>query len=324
MIKEKINWGILGCGRIAHKFAKDLSTVDGAILHAVASKDIRRAKSFGHTHNAQISYGSYEELASNSEIDVIYIATPHTFHYEHTLLCLTHNKAVLCEKPMGISADQVDEMVRIAKQNKVFLMEALWTAFLPHYQFLKDLIITKKYGEVLKIVADFGIAPIFNEEDRLFNKKLGGGSLLDIGIYPIFLTLDLLGFPKEIHAKATIGRTGVDEDCEVELHYDNKVTSTLFSSIKEKTATEAIIYLEHAKIIVNGRFHEPSSISIFEGNDCNTFRFPVDTFGYDFEIEHVNQLLQEGKIESDRMPLRKSLDLITLLDTIRKKINLTY
>ena len=324
MKNKKIRWGILGCGRIAHKFASDLRTVDSAVLQAVASKDENRANTFGETHNATTCYDNYQALVSNPEIDVIYIATPHTFHFEHTLLCLKHKKAVLCEKPMGISIAQVQQMIHLAEQNEVFLMEALWTAFLPHYQFVKELIVSKKYGEILEITADFGINVAFDTENRLYNKELGGGSLLDIGIYPIFLALDLLGVPKEISAKATIGKTVIDEDCEVELEHNNKVTSKLFSSIKKKTATEAIIKLERAEIMINGRFHEPSSVTVTEGNKYETFNFPVETFGYNFEIEHVNKMLQQGNKESDIMPLSKSLELITTLDTIRKRINLEY
>ncbi len=318
------NWGILGCGKIAHKFAEDILRVPNAKLHAVASRSLQKAREFGHNYNVFNCYGNYEELSLNPEIDVIYIATPHVFHFENTVSCLNNKKAVLCEKPFAMNASQVKKMIATAKKNNVFLMEALWTYFLPHYQYVLKLIESKKLGEVKILKADFGFATTFDPNGRIFNKKLGGGSLLDVGIYPLFAALSILGYPNNINAEASFGKTGVDETCTMQLHYNNGATASLFSAITKKTNTEAIIEFEKGTIIINSRFHEPSSVTIKKGNESKVLEFEVSTNGYSFEAIHVQEMLLQNRTESTIMTFDKSLQLIDLLDTVRHKIGLQY
>ncbi|HMG93829.1 MAG TPA: Gfo/Idh/MocA family oxidoreductase, partial [Chryseolinea sp.] len=194
---QKIRWGILGCGKIARKFAADLKLVKDAALVAVASRDEQRAKEFSEAYNAQIAFNSYEALVSSDKIDAIYIATPHGFHHEHALICLNHKKAVLCEKALALNSWQVKEMIETSKTNKVFLMEAFWTKFLPQYQAVNDLINQGAIGKLKLIQADFGFLAETPTPQRLYDPKLGGGALLDIGIYPVFLALSLLGRPDD-------------------------------------------------------------------------------------------------------------------------------
>ncbi len=319
-----IKWGILGCGKIAHKFAEDLTTITNAKLHAVGSRDIQKAKNFASKYDADFYYGSYEQLSNDEEIDVVYIATPHVFHYENTLMCLTHKKAVLCEKPLAMNSFQVKEMIKTAKKNEVFLMEALWTYFLPHYEYVLDLIESKELGVIRSLKADFGFRTTFDATSRIFNKQLGGGSLLDVGIYPLFAALSILGYPDKVEAKATIGKTGVDETCSIGLHYNNGITASLFSAITKKTSTEATIELENGIININSRFHEPTSITIYQDGKSKVYEFPVDTNGYNYEATHVNQMLLQNRTESTIMTFDKSLELINLLDTVREKIGLYY
>ncbi len=255
---KNTKWGILGCGKIANKFAEDLATIPNAVLYAVASRDLQKAKDFGNIYNAFSCYGSYKELTNNSNIDVIYIATPHVLHYENTLMCLNNKKAVLCEKPFAMNTLQVEEMIATAKKNQVFLMEALWTYFLPHYQHALHIIASKELGEIKSLRADFGFITTFDPEERVFNKKLGGGSLLDVGIYPLFAALSILGYPDKIQAEATIGQTDVDETCTMQLYYKNEVIASLYSAIIEKTETTASIEFENGTLTINSRFHEPS------------------------------------------------------------------
>jgi len=318
------NWGILGAGKIAEKFAQDLKTVDKAVLYAIASRSLVRAKEFAEKHELKIAYGSYLELVEDKHVDIIYVATPHIFHYEHSILCLEHHKAVLCEKPFGINLGQVEAMISMAKEKNVFLMEALWTEFLPHFKFVLELTKSKEYGELLKIQADFGFNATFNAEKRLYNKELGGGSLMDVGIYPVFLALSLLGNPENIVAKATIGITGVDENCSIKLSYPNGVEAKLFSAINETTPTTARLQYEKATVIINSRFHEPTSVSIRTKEKLETKEFPVKTHGYNFEATHVQNMLEENKTESNLMTFKKSKQLISILDRIRKEINLEY
>ena len=317
-------WGIIGPGKIAGKFASDLKMVPGAELYAVASRDIEKAKAFSSEHDAKKSYGSYEELVLDKEVDVIYVATPHVFHHEHTLLCLENKKAVLCEKPLAINSLQVSEMIRAAKENKVFLMEAMWTNFLPHFQYVLDLVKTKKFGAVKSLEADFGFAAPYLPEKRLYNKVLGGGSLLDIGIYPLFAALSLMGVPETIKAKAKMSGTGVDESCDINLTYMDGAVACLSSTITKKTPTIATINFENAIITLQNRFHEPTSILINSEGKQEEIKFEVTSIGYNYEAMHVQQMLAEGLTESTIMTFEKSRELMTLLDAVREKIGLVY
>ena len=207
-----INWGILGPGKIAKKFALGLSYVPNANLYAAASRSLEKAKDFSAEMGADKAYGSYTEMLNDPKVDAIYIATPHVFHYEHTLLCLKHKKHVLCEKPFAMNKDQVKEMIDFAQKQDTFLMEAMWTHFLPHFKYTKEVIKSGKYGKVLAMEADFGFDAPFNANSRIYNKSLGGGSLLDIGIYPIFAALNFLGKPEKIEATAKMTKTEVGLD----------------------------------------------------------------------------------------------------------------
>ena len=324
-MKQKIyNWGILGAGKIAGKFATGLKNVENAHLYAVASRSKEKAKDFAKTNDVEKYFGSYEEMLQDENLDVVYIATPHVFHHQQTLLCLKHKKAVLCEKPFAMNRKQVAEMIATAQAENCFLMEAMWTQFLPHFKYVQQVVNSGKYGKIRNLKADFGFPAPFDAEKRLFNKKLGGGSLLDIGIYPVFIALSLLGKPNKIKATAKIGKTGVDENCQVLFKYDRKVEAELNSSILEKTPTTALIQLEKATIHINSRFHEPSSVRIQTPDGEELKEFEVNTNGYNFEAQHVQEMLSQGRIESTEMSWKKSLDLIELLDEIRSKIGLEY
>ena len=324
MKTKTFKWAILGPGKIARKFAKGLEEVQGAELYAVASRSLNRAEEFAKEFNAVKSYGSYEELVNDKEVDIIYIATPHVFHFEQTLLCLKHKKAVLCEKPFAMNKEQVNEMIETAKKENVFLMEALWTYFLPHYHYVLELVKSEKFGKITRLEADFGFEAPFLPELRLFNKNLGGGSLLDIGIYPVFAALTLMGKPETFSAEAQFGETGVDESCSIEFIYKNGIRAHLFSTIKKTTPTIATITFEEATVTINKRFHEPTSITILHNGKEEIISFDVKTNGYNFEAEHVQQMLAEGRTESTLMSFEKSLELIGLLDDIREEIGLVY
>ncbi|MBT8324753.1 MAG: Gfo/Idh/MocA family oxidoreductase [Winogradskyella sp.] len=319
-----IQWGILGAGQIAHQFAKDLAVVNNAQLYAVASSNAQRAEQFALDFMAKEAYDNYTDLAKDPNVDAIYIATPHSFHKTHTLLCLNHNKAVLCEKPFAMDLKEVDEMISLAQENDVLLMEALWTAFLPHFQFAIDKVKTQHFGKLLKLEADFGFKPEYNTESRLFNRTLGGGSLLDIGIYPIFAALTALGEPKNIKAKASFFPTGVDATCHMEFNYKD-ARAILRSTFLENTKTEAAFFCENGIIKINSRFHQPSTVSLISqsGNE-ETIDFNYNSIGYSFEIDHFNHLLRTQQTESDIMTFKRSRQLIKTLDTVRHNIGLSY
>lgn len=321
--KKQIRWGILGCGKIARKFAEDLARVSDCELYAVGSRTQEKAQQFAKDFAANKAFGSYEDLATCKEIDAIYIATPHCFHKENSILCLRNKKAVLCEKPFAMNLEEVAEMIAVAQQNDVLLMEALWTYFLPHYEHLLKLIHTEKYGKILSLKADFGFYTPYDLNNRVFRKEVGGGSLLDIGIYPIFAALSTLGNPDSIEAKATFFENGADSSCEVIFHY-KQATALLRSTLLEATPTEAVFICENGSITLNSRFHQPSSIAIESNGTKELLEFPTNRIGYAYEIEHFNQLLREGKKESDVMSYGFSEQLIKTLDQVRALIGLTY
>ncbi|REE25055.1 putative dehydrogenase [Winogradskyella pacifica] len=321
---KTINWGIIGAGKIASKFASDLQMVSNSKLYAIASRNLEKAKLFRQDYKATMAYGTYEDLVADSNIDAVYIATPHSFHKAHTVLCLNHNKAVLCEKPFAMNLEEVEEMIQLSKENNTLLMEALWTIFLPHYQYVLDLVQKKHFGNIIKLEANFGFHPTYNETSRVFDKSVGGGSLLDIGIYPVFAALSTLGKPNTIEAKAQFFDSGADSECEITFQYKN-TKAILKSTLLEETNTEAIFHCENGTIKINGRFHEPSSVTLIDhlGNS-ELKEFDTKTIGYSYEIEHFNQLIRDGKTESDIMTFEKSKLLISTLDQIRTLIGLEY
>lgn len=319
-----INWGIIGAGKIAKKFATDVHTVPNCEFYAIASRDLQKAEAFKQEFKAEKAYGSYEDLVADPNVDAIYIATPHSFHKPHTELCLNHFKPVLCEKPFAMNFEEVEAMIQLSKEKNTLLMEALWTLFLPHYQYVLDLLETEHFGKLVRLEADFGFHPQYDERSRVFDKSVGGGSLLDIGIYPVFAALSTLGKPNAIGAKADFFPTGADSNCKMIFHY-NSAQAILKSTFLAETKTEAIFKCENGTIKINGRFHEPSTVTLIDQHGNSELKsFDYNTIGYSYEIEHFNQLVRDGKNESHLMTFEKSKELISTLDQVRSLIGLGY
>jgi predicted dehydrogenase len=321
---RNIRWGIIGLGNIAHKFAEDLLTVDGAELYAVASRTQPKADTFAQQYQATQAYCSYEALVNDPKVDAVYIATPHVLHKENTLLCLQKGIAVLCEKPFAMNANEVNTMISVAQQNKTLLMEAMWTYFLPHYQFVLNELARKTYGPLFKVEADFGFSCEYDEASRLFRKSLGGGSLLDIGIYPIFVALSTLGVPDNKIAYATFFDNGADSACSVLFNYKNGSSAILKSTLLQSTPCEAVFHCEQGTIKINREFHCPSSVTLINRDGQKTINFECESNGYSYEIIHFNKLLRQGKTESDIMSFDFSRNLINTLDNVREVIGLQY
>jgi len=323
-----IRWGILGCGRIARKFAADLSYVADSELVAVGSRSLENAESFASHFPVAHMHGSYEALAANKNVDVIYIATPHNLHYENTLLCLHHNKAVLCEKPFAMNLAQAAHMIKVAREQKVFLMEALWTKFLPHFNKTKELIASGEIGAVKSMLVNFGFRPVAPVPKRLFDPALGGGTMMDIGIYNVFMALSFLGKPDIIDAVMTPADTGVDEQCAVLFRYVNGSMAQLFSTFSSDLATEADICGDKGRIRLTSRFYEPSAcIEFYPGKTDSKKEIPFDKeagFGYQYEARHVVECLKKGLAESPVMTHEDSLLLMETLDTVRKIAGIQY
>lgn len=327
MTGEKIRWGILGGGKIAAKFADDLRLVADASLTAIASRDEQKAAEFAEKFSIPHTFHSYEAMARSPAVDVIYIATPHGFHHEHVMLCLQHKKAVLCEKAFALNVQQAREMISLARQQNVFLMEAFWTKFLPQYQKVLEIILSGTIGEIKWIEADFGFRAPDPPAQRLYDPLLGGGSLLDIGIYPVFLAQSLLGKPISITASMTAYSTGVDEQCAMTLTFPDGAIASLSSTFAADTPVEAVIAGTKGRILLRDRFHNAiSRVELVVGKDAPQ---PVEVHreegaGYQFEARHVNACLKKGLTESPIMTHADTLMLMETLDRIRVACDIRY
>jgi predicted dehydrogenase len=322
---KQYSWGIIGPGKIANKFALAIPLAGNARLHAVASRDLARATSFAKTHGATQIYDSYEKLAADPAVDVIYIATPHAYHAEHGLLCLQHGKAVLCEKPLALNATQVGEMIAASRRHNTFLMEAMWSRFLPLMQRITDMINTGKIGKVKYIRADFGFLAPFQPDSRLYDLRLGGGSLLDIGIYPLFLCLHLLGKPDNIRAAGHLAPTGSDETCHALLTYNDGRSAVISSTLACTTSLTAEIAGTDGAIRIptpwykNDRFTWQRS-----GQPEEVIQLEPMVNGFEYEIREVTSCLEAGRTESPSMSHAFSLTMSRTMDEIRRQTGVRY
>jgi predicted dehydrogenase len=329
MAQKIYNWGIIGPGKIARKFADGLQLLPNACLHAVASTVLERAQAFAANYQCPNAFGSYQALMDCPDLDIVYIATPHVKHYEHTMLCLNHGIPAVCEKPFSMSMAQTKAMVDLARTKKVFLMEALWTLFMPSMAAAVDMAASGVVGDIHSAKADFGFYAPYNKASRLFDPQLGGGSLLDIGIYPILFFQRLFGKPsaENIQAAAVFTPDGVDESCVFTFKYPDNRLAFGHSTVAADTPIEAIIFGTKGRIHIHSRFHHAQQVSVFRhenGPEPEVYHFPYEGWGYHFEAAHVMDCLDAGKTESDLLPLSFTMDLAETLATVSDKIGLKY
>lgn len=325
---EEVKWGILGCGKIARKFASDLQLVKKGKLIAVAAREQSQADNFAKDFPAKYVHGSYQALVENPEVDVIYIATPHGLHHEHTMLCLRHRKAVLCEKAFAINAREAKEMIDFAKRQNVFLMEAFWTKFLPPYRQMKNMIAEGKIGTVQSVIANFGFMPAPPIAQRLYDPKLGGGSLLDIGVYPVFLALDILGKPDAITAAMTPSSQGTDSQCAMQFSYKNGAFAQLFCTFNSNLSTGADIAGDKGRIRMTHRFLGPTTELEYYPDVVDSRQSisleKAKGFGYEYEAQHVTDCLLNNLKESPIVKHADTLLLMETLDRIRAEAKIHY
>ncbi len=315
---DTIRWGILGPGSIAHKFAKGLAVIDDAELAAIGSRSLERANTFADAYGADARYGSYEELANDKNVDVIYVATPHPFHREHTLLCLEAGKAVLCEKPISINAQTTKEMVVAAQEKKLFLMEAMWTRFLPTLEKARQWIADGRIGEVRLVKADFGFRVGWNPESRLLDPNLGGGSLLDVGVYTISLANMIFGSaPNQVTGAAHLGDTGVDEQAGMVLGYPGGGLAVLCSAVRTSTPQEAHIIGTEGSIHIPDFWHSTTASLMVANEVVDQIDAPFQGSGYEYEAMEVHRCLRAGELESPVMPLQESIEVMEAADRLR-------
>ncbi|MFZ5988115.1 MAG: Gfo/Idh/MocA family protein [Bacillota bacterium] len=321
---KKIKWGIMGCGKIAHSFAEDLKVLPDAELYAVASKTPGKAEGFAGTYGIQEFYQNYVELVNNPNIDVVYIATTNNLHYDNALLCLNHGKHVLCEKPFTINADQANSLVKAAREKKLFLMEAMWTRFFPCIVELNRILEEKQIGDVKMLRADFGISREPDPTDRKINPDLGGGALLDLGIYPIsFASMIFKRPPSKIISSAFLGKTGVDEQSSYVFEYDNGKMALMFSSFLSDTPHEALISGTKGYIRIPDFFH-PSRMFVNINGQERVIEKKHESKGYNFEAQEVMNCILSGRVESDIIPLDETVAIIKVLDELRSQWGIRY
>jgi len=318
-------WGIMAPGKIAHKFVSGLQDIPEAELYAIGSRSAERAGTFAQQYGAAKSYGSYKELAEDPDVDIIYIASPHPAHYENALMCLEHGKAVLCEKPFTMNLRQLEHLVDVARTNKVFLMEALWTRFLPTIEKILEIRDSGKLGTIRFINADFGFKGVYDPSNRLFNPELGGGALLDIGIYVVFLANLLLGNPPEITATSQIAETGVDASTSMIFSYADGQIANLSCTYMANTPIQADIIFEKGIIHIDPKWFTPTSLHISaEEGSKEHFQYEEKSNGYQYQAMECMRCLDAGMTESTLMSLDFSLNLIKTLDRIREICGIRY
>jgi predicted dehydrogenase len=320
-------WGIIGPGNIAHHFARDLEYAGTPQqIQAVLGKDKESIKNFAEEFNVPQVFTDPDEFMAEATIDAAYVATPHALHYEEVLSCLRHNIPVLCEKPMTINTEQCNELIATARHHKTFLMEGMWLRFLPSIQHLLNIIEDDQIGRIVSIKASMCYKAPHDAGNRFFNPELGGGSLLDLGIYPVFLALLLLGKPDTIKAIGTLSDEGVDEDCSMLFHYKTGQHATLESSLVSGENTPAEIAGEKGTItILNPWFEKSGGIEVHrydEGRIIYPCQWPGH--GLQFETEEVLNCIRNNKISSDILPHSFSRDMITVMDEILSQVKVTY
>ncbi|WP_438434213.1 Gfo/Idh/MocA family protein [Gorillibacterium sp. sgz500922] len=320
-----IKWGILGAGWISGKFARDLAFAEGAELAAVAARSLDKAQAFAEEHGIPRAYGSYAELAMDPEIDIVYIGTIHPAHKADLLLCLNAGKAVLCEKPFTMTAAEAEEAARAAEEHGVFLMEAMWTRFLPPIRKVREWLDEGRIGEVRLVKADFGFDAGWNPEGRLLNPQLGGGTLLDAGIYPISFASFVFGEqPKRIASNVRIGETGVDEQFSLLFDYGDGKTAQLNAAVRLPIGNEAWIVGTKGRIHLSGFLNARTAELYADGEDPAVFTDDREADGYAFEAEAAMACLRAGKRQHEAMPLAETVDIMRTLDRIRADWKLTY
>lgn len=325
MAKKEIRWGVLGPGKIADRFARCVAVVDGARIHAVASRSPERGMKFAKKYKVPSVYTSYQDLAADPEIDVIYIATPHNFHYQNTRLCLEAGKHVLCEKPLTVNAAESERLFLLAKEKNLFLMEAMWTYFLPIYAVVRQWLDSGKIGEITLMTSSFGFKPARNEEGRLFNLELAGGTLLDIGIYNLAVSRWVV--QQEVKSFTILGRvgtTGVDELVTGSLEFASGAISQFSCTFLSKTVNDFIIYGTEGRIHIHPDFWGPTKATLLTKTGEKTVEKPFRATGFEYEIEEVGRCLQAGLLESPVMPHALTLASMRLMDAIRAELGVVY
>ncbi|KAG6599575.1 Dimeric dihydrodiol dehydrogenase [Phytophthora cinnamomi] len=329
-----LRWGFLGCGRISHAFAGAIKTLENVTFQACAARSLENAQQFASAHGVARAYDSYEALCFDPEVDVVYIGTLHPWHCEHATLALNHGKHVLVEKPMAMNSKQSASLIALAREKKLFLMEGMWTRFFPSVRFVRKLIADNEIGEVRHVHAEIGY-PFPKDEARLWKNELGGGGLLDIGIYPLaFVTMVFGTKPAKVTSAGTLNDGGVDTHNSVTLQYSDQHFATIEYSILVQLSETVTISGTNGRIHIHTPAHLATEVSVIrsvgpgkEESTTKTFPWPNPDAGYSrflHEGEAVTKAIHAKQLEADEYSLDESLGIMTIMDKIRKDIGLAY
>jgi predicted dehydrogenase len=322
---RKFRWGILGTGAIARQFTEGLNSLPEAEVLAVGSRSEASAAEFADERGIPRRYASYDDLAADPDVEIVYAATPHPFHAGNAELCLEAGKAVLCEKPFTVNAAEAERVVGIAREKGLFLMEGMWTRFFPLMEEVRRLVSEGAIGEVRMLNVDFGFRTDVDPASRLFDPELGGGALLDVGVYCVSLASMVLGRPSRSVGLSHLGETGVDEQASVVLEHEGGRLANVSIGIRTATPQEATIMGTDGYVRIHSPWWRPTSMTISRpGEESETVEAPVSGNGFNYEAAEVMWCLEAGKTESDIMPLDETLSVMRTMDRIRAAWGLRY
>jgi predicted dehydrogenase len=314
---EPLRWGIISTGGIARTFANDLQYTDSGVAVAVGSRTIESANTFGDRFDVAHRYGSYEELVNDPDVDAVYVATPHPMHFENAKLALEAGKPVLVEKAFTMTEREAIDLIAIARDKGLFLMEAMWTRFLPHVAALNGLIAAGELGDIVSVEADHGQYFDFDPASRWFNPELGGGALLDLGVYPVSFASMLLGAPSKMVTMIDLAPTGVDRQVSMIFGYDAGAQAYLNTTTGAKTPTTATISGTRARIEVDGDFYAPSAFSLItRAGQAQRFEFATQGRGLHYEAAEVARCVRSGELESPKMPLDETVSIMRTMELV--------
>ncbi len=322
-----LRWGIIAPGGIARTFARAVASATRSSVVAVGSRDLGRAQAFARDFDIPRAYGEYDSVATDSEVDAVYVASPHSEHRDQALMAIRAGKPVLVEKALARNSAEVEEIFAAAAAANVFAMEAMWTRFLPHIDWVRERISAGDLGEIVNVAADHGQPLDLPDTHRLKDPALAGGALLDLGVYPVSFVVDLLGAPARIKADGALTNTGVDGHASAVLRYSDKVLAQVDTTLWTKTPTTAVVSGTEASIEIDGDFYRPSVARLRKANGDRTVLAEFDgrlEGGFQFQIAEVARCIAEGRSQSERVSWDSSRTVIGVLDEIRRQVGVVY
>jgi len=322
---EKIRLGIMGTGNMAHQFAAGLRHAGNIELVAVGSRSRESAERFADEFGRLRAFGNYQALASDPGVDLVYISTPHACHLHDTLMCLDAGKAVICEKPFAINAAEARLMIEKARGERLFLMEAMWTRYIPAIVRLRELLAENAIGNVQMMVAGGAYMPVFDAGAYLFRPDLGGGVLLDAGVYLVSMASMIFGSPCGIHAAGAISDAGIDDHDGILLQHDGGAIACLYVSLRARTSPDMTLLGDRGRIHVHAPIFAPPALTIsIYGEPDEVIQLPFAGNGYQLQAVEAADCVLSGKTESAVMPLDESLAIMQTMDAVRRQIGLKY